>query len=237
MANSGASSASSRRRIPSRTPSAEEEERAGTPPRSATKASRRREELPARACSPVHAMLARPVPAPRAGCSEVVTMKRWTWWFAAALATTVAIPLAATAQADEKNEHETPVSIDKVPAAARETLPRGRRGPDCRRRPGDGEGPDRIRGPHPQRDRGTRDRSGRKRQGGQARDGDEREALTSRWYRHARAAPRRRGPLALDGPPAAAAALIELIRRIDARWVAGSVLQGSGASLIRIVGR
>lgn len=55
---------------------------------------------------------------------EVLTMKRWTWWLAAALATTAAVPLAATAQADEKKEHETPISMDKLPSAARDTLQR-----------------------------------------------------------------------------------------------------------------
>jgi hypothetical protein len=49
-------------------------------------------------------------------------MKRcWNWLLAAALATTAAVPLG-TAQADEKNEHETPTSLDKIPAPARESL-------------------------------------------------------------------------------------------------------------------
>jgi uncharacterized membrane protein YkoI len=47
-------------------------------------------------------------------------MKRWMWLAATALATTVAIPMASTAQADEK--HETPTSMDKIPAAARDAL-------------------------------------------------------------------------------------------------------------------
>jgi|GEM_PF-2452509 len=52
-------------------------------------------------------------------------MTRWTRLFATALVTTAAVPLAWTAQADEnENEHETPVSMDKVPAPARATLQR-----------------------------------------------------------------------------------------------------------------
>jgi uncharacterized membrane protein YkoI len=50
-------------------------------------------------------------------------MKRWTWLLPAALAVT-AVPFAATAQADEKNEHETPTSLDKIPAPARDALVR-----------------------------------------------------------------------------------------------------------------
>jgi uncharacterized membrane protein YkoI len=49
-------------------------------------------------------------------------MKRWMWLLATALATTVAIPMASTVQADEKNENETPTSMDKIPAAARDGL-------------------------------------------------------------------------------------------------------------------
>jgi uncharacterized membrane protein YkoI len=48
-------------------------------------------------------------------------MKRWNWLFAAGLAM-AAVPMAATANADEKNENETPVSLDKVPAPVRDTL-------------------------------------------------------------------------------------------------------------------
>lgn len=51
-------------------------------------------------------------------------MKRCMWWVATALATMATVPLAATAQADEKNEHETPTSMDKIPAAARDALQR-----------------------------------------------------------------------------------------------------------------
>jgi uncharacterized membrane protein YkoI len=45
------------------------------------------------------------------------------WLLPAALAVTT-VPFAATAQADEKNEHETPTSLDKIPAAARDALVR-----------------------------------------------------------------------------------------------------------------
>jgi hypothetical protein len=48
-------------------------------------------------------------------------MKRWNWLFAAGLAM-AAVPMAATAHAGEKNENETPVPLDKVPAPVRETL-------------------------------------------------------------------------------------------------------------------
>lgn len=50
-------------------------------------------------------------------------MKRWKWLFAAGLVT-AAVPMSATLHADEKNENETPVSLDKVPAPVRETLQR-----------------------------------------------------------------------------------------------------------------
>jgi uncharacterized membrane protein YkoI len=50
-------------------------------------------------------------------------MKHWMWLLSAALAVT-AVPFSATAQADEKNEHETPTSMDKIPAAARDALVR-----------------------------------------------------------------------------------------------------------------
>lgn len=50
-------------------------------------------------------------------------MRRWVWLVPAALAV-AAVPFGATAQADEKNEHETPTSLDKIPAAARDALVR-----------------------------------------------------------------------------------------------------------------
>jgi uncharacterized membrane protein YkoI len=55
---------------------------------------------------------------------EVFPMKRSIRWVATALATMAAVPLVATAQADEKNHHETPISMDKIPAAARDALTR-----------------------------------------------------------------------------------------------------------------
>lgn len=42
-------------------------------------------------------------------------MKRWMWGLAAAFATAGTVATASTVQADEKNEHETPVSIDNIP--------------------------------------------------------------------------------------------------------------------------
>jgi hypothetical protein len=52
-----------------------------------------------------------------------VAMKRcWMWLLTAALATTVAVPVVSTAQADDKNENETPTSLDKIPAPARSSL-------------------------------------------------------------------------------------------------------------------
>jgi hypothetical protein len=52
-----------------------------------------------------------------------VAMKRcWMWLLAAALATTAAVPVVSTAQADEKNEHEMPTSLDRIPAPARDSL-------------------------------------------------------------------------------------------------------------------
>jgi uncharacterized membrane protein YkoI len=46
-------------------------------------------------------------------------------WFAAmVLAATAAVPVASSAQADEKKENETPVTMDKIPPAARDALQR-----------------------------------------------------------------------------------------------------------------
>ncbi len=49
-------------------------------------------------------------------------MKRWMWLFTAALTASAAAPIAATAQADEKDEKETPTSLDKIPAPARDGM-------------------------------------------------------------------------------------------------------------------
>jgi uncharacterized membrane protein YkoI len=57
-------------------------------------------------------------------CPGGVVMKRWIWWLTAALATTAAIPMASTVQADEENENETPTTLDKIPRAARDALVR-----------------------------------------------------------------------------------------------------------------
>lgn len=51
-------------------------------------------------------------------------MKRWMCLVAAALATTATVATTSTVQADEKNENETPVSMDKLPKPARDTLMR-----------------------------------------------------------------------------------------------------------------
>ena len=54
-------------------------------------------------------------------------MKHWLWLVAAALATTGAVATTSTAQANqggEEKENETPVSLDKIPKAARDALMR-----------------------------------------------------------------------------------------------------------------
>jgi uncharacterized membrane protein YkoI len=49
-------------------------------------------------------------------------MKRWMWLGAVAVATTAAVSTVSTVQADEKNEHHTPVTMDQIPKAARDGL-------------------------------------------------------------------------------------------------------------------
>jgi hypothetical protein len=51
-------------------------------------------------------------------------MRAWRAAFAIAAVTAAAVGVASTAQADENKEHETPISMDQVPAPARATLQR-----------------------------------------------------------------------------------------------------------------
>ena len=50
-------------------------------------------------------------------------MARWRWLLSAALAAS-AIASVATVQAQEENSHEKPVSIDQIPAPARDQIQR-----------------------------------------------------------------------------------------------------------------
>ena len=52
-------------------------------------------------------------------------MKRWMWFVAAALVTAGTVAATSTVQANqghEEKENETPVSLDKIPKAARDAL-------------------------------------------------------------------------------------------------------------------